>query len=139
MAIRTRRETKTKLDLSKPVDTDSIPLNEGECFGKEWDMGTKECQYCADNEVCGLLMSNVVNKKVTELESKEEFLDLTDFTLVKIKELEEKCLGYTTQQLVDTITKTARATDEVAVIEFIKNWIRNSDKVKIKEGVLCQR
>lgn len=134
--MRNRRDSKTvEADLSKPL-TGIAP--DGTCFGKEWDMKDKDCQYCADNEICGILFAtNVVKAKVKEVESKNPiFLDQTDFSLIDKKLLIQQINGLTTSEFVAIVKKQARTEDDVAAVEWIKRFVRDTDGLSIINGVV---
>ncbi len=131
--MRNQRENKTvDPDLSKP-----LPLiqTDGSCFGKEWDLGTNDCQYCADNEVCGILFAKLVKSKVADLEAEQTFLDQTDFSLVNKKELLKGINGMSTGHLMQYIKLASNSTDEVAIVEWIKRFVKETEGLSIKKGV----
>lgn len=131
--MRNQRDTKTHdPDLSKPIP--NIPTNDT-CFGKEWDLATNDCQYCADNEVCGILFSKLVKSKVEELEAEKTFLDQTDFSLINKKELLKGIDGMTTGHLMKYIQLATNSTDEVAIVEWIKRFVKETEGLSIKKGV----
>lgn len=131
--MRNQRDTKTHdPDLSKPIP--NIKTDDT-CFGKEWDLATNDCQYCADNEVCGILFSKLVKSKVAELEAEKTFLDQTDFSLINKKELLKGIDGMTTGHLMKYIQLATHSTDEVAIVEWIKRFVKETEGLSIKKGV----
>ena len=127
--MRNQRDTKTHdPDLSKPIP--SIPTDDT-CFGKEWDLATNDCQYCGDQEVCGILFSKLVKSKVAE----KTFLDQTDFSLVNKKELLKSINGMSTGHLMQYIKLASNSTDEVAIVEWIKRFVKETEGLSIKKGV----
>jgi hypothetical protein len=131
--MRNQRENKTvDHDLSKPLP----PIKtDDSCFGKEWDLATNDCQYCADNEVCGILFSKLVKAKVETIEADKIFLDQTDFTLINKKELLKAINGMSTGHLMKYIQLTTKSTDEVAIVEWIKRFVKETEGLSIKGGI----
>jgi hypothetical protein len=131
--MRNKRENKTvDPDLSKPLP---MIQTDGSCFGKEWDLGTNDCQYCADNEVCGILFAKLVKSKVADLEAEQTFLDQTDFSLVNKEQLLKGINGMSTGHLMQYIKLASNSTDEVAIVEWIKRFVKETEGLSIKGGV----
>jgi hypothetical protein len=131
--MRNQRENKTvDPDLSKPLP---MIQTDGSCFGKEWDLGTNDCQYCADNEVCGILFAKLVKSKVADLEAEQTFLDQTDFSLVNKEQLLKGINGMSTGHLMQYIKLASNSTDEVAIVEWIKRFVKETEGLSIKGGV----
>ena len=68
-------------DLSKqdpliPIDLASIGASNDPCFGKGYDLSTRECKQCGDSELCALKMSQVLGKTRKELEKENKYKDL---------------------------------------------------------------
>ena len=55
--LRKSKQTKTNVDLSKPFD---LPVVDGDCFGKLYDITTSECGVCHDNIVCCTIFSKTL-------------------------------------------------------------------------------
>lgn len=76
------KKKKLKLpDLSKqdpltPIDITQLGSNGDPCFGKGYNLSTKECKICGDAELCAFKLSQ--NLKITrkELEDKNHYKDL---------------------------------------------------------------
>lgn len=136
--MRQKREQKTKADLTKPLDIKAVSVDDGTCFGKEWDMADRECQYCADNEVCGILFSKQLKNQVAKVEAENpKFLDYSDFDSLDEDVVESKVNGMTTQELFDFIKTNAATEDDVAVVEWIKRFVKSRENVSIKNGIVC--
>lgn len=60
-----------QIDLSSIGDPDTDP-----CFGKGYDLSTKECKQCGDSELCALKMAQKLGKTRKELEDKYHYKDL---------------------------------------------------------------
>jgi len=136
--MRQKKETRTKADLSKPLNIEAVATDDGTCFGKEWDMADRECQYCADNEVCGILFSKQLKTTVKAIEEKNPtFLDYSDFDSLDEDTVISKINGMTSQELFDFIKTNANTEDDVAVVEWIKRLVKSRENVSIKNGVVC--
>ena len=59
-----------------PIDLASIGTNGDPCFGKGYDLSTRECKQCGDSELCALKMSQVLGKTRKELEKENKYKDL---------------------------------------------------------------
>lgn len=75
------KKKKNLPDLSKqdpliPIDLASIGTNGDPCFGKGYDLSTRECKQCGDSELCALKMSQVLGKTRNELEKENKYKDL---------------------------------------------------------------
>ena len=66
----------SKQDPLIPIDVTQLGGNGDPCFGKNYDLSTKECKSCGDSELCCIRMAQ--NLKVTrkELEEKNHYKDL---------------------------------------------------------------
>jgi hypothetical protein len=116
-------------DLLKPLDTSNIMTEAEDCFGKEWDPTAKACGTCADNEICGIKFSAAVREKVKEMDKINQYLDLSDWTLVDDEDL-NLWLGMrtrTSEQLLDKVLTSAKSTDEVAGIEYLKRFLKKNN------------
>lgn len=103
------KKKKLKLpDLSKqdpltPIDITQLGSNGDPCFGKGYNLSTKECKICGDAELCAFKLSQ--NLKITrkELEDKNHYKDLDMLEDVKgikkyIRSLKRK--GLTRKEIV---------------------------------------
>ena len=103
------KKKKLKLpDLSKqdpltPIDITQLGSNGDHCFGKGYNLSTKECKICGDAELCAFKLSQ--NLKITrkELEEKNHYKDLDMLEDVKgikkyIRSLKRK--GLTRKEIV---------------------------------------
>lgn len=66
----------SKHDPLRPIDLSSIGSNGDPCFGKGYDLSTKECKLCGDSELCAYRMSQLLNKTRKELEEENKYKDL---------------------------------------------------------------
>lgn len=78
-------------DPLSPIDLTSLGDSSDPCFGKSYDLSTKECKLCGDSELCALKMSQ--NLKITrkELEDKNHYKDLD--TLLDIPAIKKYIRG----------------------------------------------
>lgn len=123
---RVAKKVKLEVDLTKPVNLEDFPIDENDCFGGEWDMMQKECQLCADNEICGILFGNrVVKPRIKEFEEKQgqPFLDLMDFSLIDTEQIKDGLDGMTVAAFFEFVKKMAKASDDVAVKEWVKRFL----------------
>lgn len=73
----------TKQNTLVPVDYTKLGTDDDPCFGKAYDLSTKECKLCGDSELCCIKMAQ--NLKITrkELEDKNHYKDLETLEDVK--------------------------------------------------------
>lgn len=76
-----------KQDLFTPTNVmDLIGAKSDPCFGKEYDLSTKECKRCGDSELCAVCFAQFMNKTRKEVEQENNFKDIestVDPTLIK--------------------------------------------------------
>ena len=63
-------------DPLKPVDLTKLGSNQDPCFGKCYDLSTKECKLCGDSELCAIKMAQVLKITRKELEEKNNYKDI---------------------------------------------------------------
>lgn len=74
---KTSEEILTKHDPLTPLNLKEIgDINSDPCFGKAYDLSTKECKLCGDSELCAIKMSQMLNVTRKELEEKNQYKDL---------------------------------------------------------------
>ena len=76
-----KRKNQTLPDLSKVdpldvIDVTQLGSNGDPCFGKGYNLSTKECKLCGDSELCALKMAQVLKITRKELEEKNHYKDL---------------------------------------------------------------
>lgn len=64
-----------KQDIFKPLDLNQIGSNGDPCFGKQYDLSTKECKICGDSELCAIKFAGVMKMTRKELEKKNSYKD----------------------------------------------------------------
>lgn len=75
---------KRKNEVAKKPENILVPTNvmqiigtkDDKCFGKEYDLSTKECKVCGDSELCAVCFAQFMNKTRKEVESENSFKDL---------------------------------------------------------------
>lgn len=112
-----------------------------DCFGKDFDIRQNDCAGCADNEVCGIIFGNAVRAKVKEMDKINKYLDVADFSLIddELLAIWVKQKERTVDELFDKISTDAKCADEVAVVEWIKRWVKGNEKLYIKDGIIYYR
>lgn len=76
MAKKNKLPTLSKQDPLEPIDITILGSNGDPCFGKGYDLSTKECKLCGDSELCAFKMSQDLNITRKELNDKKHFKDL---------------------------------------------------------------
>lgn len=59
-----------------PIDILKLGGSSDPCFGKNYDLSTKECKLCGDSELCAYKMSQTLNITRKDLEDKNNYKDL---------------------------------------------------------------
>ena len=65
-----------KVDIFKPLSITDIGSNGDPCFGKEYDLSTKECKLCGDSELCAIAFAQGLRMTRKELDDKNHYKDL---------------------------------------------------------------
>lgn len=65
-----------KGDILQPIDISKIGTTSDPCFGKGYDLSTKECKICGDSELCCIKFSALMGKTRKELEEENNYKDL---------------------------------------------------------------
>lgn len=76
MAKKQKLPDLTQHDPLEPIDITSLGSNNDPCFGKGYNLATKECKMCGDSELCAFKMSQALNITRKELEDKNHYKDL---------------------------------------------------------------
>lgn len=58
-----------------PIDVTDLG-SDNDCFGKAYDLSTKECKLCGDSELCCIKMAQLLKVSRKELEAKNHYKDL---------------------------------------------------------------
>lgn len=66
----------SKVDPLDVIDVIQLGSNGDPCFGKGYNLSTKECKLCGDSELCALKMAQVLKITRKELEEKNHYKDL---------------------------------------------------------------
>lgn len=91
-------------DPLEPLDIKSIGSSSDPCFGKGYDLSTKECKLCGDSELCAFATSQNLNITRKQLEEQNNYKDLdvledTDGIKKYIRGLKRK--GKTRKEIID--------------------------------------
>lgn len=70
-----RKELETG-DIFEPIDITKLGSGNDPCFGKNYDLSTKECKMCGDSELCCIKFTALMGKTRKELEAETKFKDL---------------------------------------------------------------
>lgn len=81
--LKPAREELTSGDIFEPMDISKIGTNNDPCFGKHYDLSTKDCKMCGDSELCCIKFSETLGKTRKQLESDNNYKDLE--TLVDVQ------------------------------------------------------
>lgn len=125
----------------------AIPLtsadHESSCFGKEWEVSSSDCNICADQLACQILLRQDVDKRAKKLGDSKGiiYLDETDFGAVTDQALISFINpGETTvKELLAEVLRLANTQDKIAAIEWLKSWITNKRLFKTSNGIVCNR
>lgn len=71
------------MPIFKPISIADIGTVNDPCFGKGYDLTTKECKQCGDSELCLVMFSKVNNTTRDKLNEENHYKDLD--TLIDIK------------------------------------------------------
>lgn len=63
-------------DPLEPFNLSKIGNDKDPCFGKGYNLTTKECKMCGDSELCCLQMSQALGKTRKQLEIENNYKDL---------------------------------------------------------------
>ena len=63
-------------DIYQPLDILKLGSDNDPCFGKGYDLSTKECRMCGDSELCCIKFTELMGKTRKQLESENNFKDL---------------------------------------------------------------
>lgn len=133
-----------EVDFLVPIDKEKIKsMADVDCFGKLYDITTKECNRCTLRDVCCIVFQDAVDLKATEIEDKlgSKFLDTSDITVLTDAVMYEYIhSGKTTvSELVSFCSKKANTDDKVAVTEFLKRFIKSKENIYTKDGIVWLR
>ena len=74
--MKKKRQELGKLEPLTVIDLKSIGTPEDPCFGKGYDLSTKECKLCGDSELCAFSTSQALHITRAQLEKKNNYKDL---------------------------------------------------------------
>lgn len=129
-----------EVDLTVPIDKENVMseqyTGEGDCFGQDWDAGSNDCAECAVSEICCIMFKDKQDKKVKSMEKAKKYLDISDFSLIDRDALMVwLSLGKrTVDDVYEYVERKSKSADEVAIVEWIKRFIRDEETVYTKDG-----
>jgi hypothetical protein len=65
-----------KSPILKPLSVQDVGSNNDPCFGKGYDLTTKECKMCGDSELCAIVFAQTMNKSRSKIEEEQHFKDM---------------------------------------------------------------
>lgn len=65
-----------KVDLLKPIDIELIGTNGDPCFGKLYNLATKQCKMCGDSELCSIVFAQTMGKTRDQLNAENNYKDM---------------------------------------------------------------
>lgn len=74
--LKDAREELETGDILETMDISKLGTNGDPCFGKHYDLSTKECKMCGDSELCCIKFTALMGKTRKELEADTQFKDL---------------------------------------------------------------
>jgi len=143
MATRKAKNTKSEIDLLKPVNVSQIKIDDKDCFGNMWDPQDKDCSICADAEVCGIIyQEHHIKPKTEKFEKQETPLDLMNFNKVEwekiiklVKRYEGEGSPLLFDELVDIVCDYASTKDRVTAEIYITKILPEHNLVE-KNGAI---
>ena len=115
--LRKSKQTKTDVDLSKPFD---LPVVDGDCFGKLYDITTSECGVCHDNIVCCTIFSKTLKEKIKSLKM-DSFVDEIYFENLDKDEIRGMLKTNDINDVIDIIAEETNCKSK----GLIKLWLRS--------------
>lgn len=96
----------SKTDILKPLSISDIGTNGDPCFGKSYDLSTKECKLCGDSELCAIVFAQNLNKTRDDIEKENHFKDmdvLYDLEAIKKFIRTKKRSGMVKKEILDAV------------------------------------
>lgn len=62
--------------LTPITNIENLGSDKDPCFGREYDLTTKECKLCGDSELCAICFAQKLNKTRAEIEKESHFKDM---------------------------------------------------------------
>lgn len=116
-----KRQKQTNLpattSLLTPINLKMIGSNNDPCFGKSYDLSTKECKMCGDSELCCIKMAENLGKTRKQLESENQYKDLEDkIDIEGLKKLykAQKKKGKSKKEIIDLFQSKYELTQKEA-------------------------
>lgn len=136
----TRIEKTVDADLTVPLNKKEIEMSDESCFGRMWDMTSKECPQCADRDVCAILFKDSVDIRGKQIEEDlgSKFLSDADFENLTSDNLIDKVTsGVTTSsELIQIGMEVSNCSEVKGVTNRIKYLIQTDKKIKIENKLV---
>lgn len=138
--VKRLKPTYPNIDLTKPVDLSQImPVDENDCFGRQWKPDHKFCAVCADNEMCGIKYNALQTKQVKKLEKeKDGYLDNMHFDSIDHDDLKTwlKMKPRTTTEFIDKVARFSKCPDRTTVEYWCRSFVVETRGVSTKGGIV---
>lgn len=136
----THKDVDTLLPVNKKkVMANDVARNGASCFSHLWNMETKDCGSCHDNEMCGIMFASRLKRKVKEFEAeKPPMLDVIDFDGITRKSIMMwlRTQERTGKEFIDHVEVLSKCPDRETVKMWCKSFIKDSDRLYVQDGVI---
>ena len=88
--VQQNRYDPNEIDMTKPLDLTKFGSEDDPCFGKLYDLNTKQCKLCADADFCAIKMAQTQSLSRKELNKNNDFIDEFDIKDVKLDKTTKK-------------------------------------------------
>ncbi len=141
-----KKPTYGEVDLTKPVSKSQYAKMDKElygdtCFGREWDMETRECQMCHDSEMCGLICHTRLKKMEAKLDQEVKKLDTLDFDGIKQSQLFMwlKAEQRTSKELLEKVKSMSNCTDPTVIKAWTISFIKADSRLSVQNKLVLVR
>lgn len=109
----------------------SIGSNNDPCFGKEYNLTSKDCQICGDSELCAIKLSQLQGKTRKQLEESQNYKDMD--ILIDVKSIKKFILsslkkGTTKKDIISQIVEKYSTTKQEARMLYKKYSTSKTEK-----------
>ena len=114
-----------------------VPVDENDCFSREFDITAPECQRCHDAHACALAKQHLLRAEVSTVEKdKGPFLDQT--RLVSYEQMRPFMTpGTSLEDLLSFARKGSVCPDQETITQHVLSAI-SQHRLRIKGGILCE-
>lgn len=88
------------IDFSKPINVTKFGSDDDPCFGKHYDMTTKQCKICGDAEFCQIKTGQNQHLLRDQKSSEKEYLDYNPETKEIVTDSKHECDKSTKKKVV---------------------------------------